>query len=121
MGVTAGEQNVQRAVEIDQGGLNRILHGARHRSQCGEVDDVVNSGKKRADGFKIANVRLTEVDFAPDLGEILLVTGRKVVENADGFSASNQLFHHVRADESCATGNQIKRQGLPPVRYLWGT
>ena len=44
---------------------------------------------------KIANVSSAEVDFSPDRGEILFVAGGEVIENADGFAASNQLFHNV--------------------------
>ena len=115
VGVTGSEQNVKRAVEIDESGLDGILHGASSGSNRGEVDDVIDSCKERADGFQIANVSLAEVDLAPDRNEILYVAGGEVIENADRSAASNQLFHNVGTDKSCAARDQIECHPPPPL------
>ena len=93
--VARGQQNVQRAIEIDQGGLHRIFHRTRHGRERGEVDDVIHSRKQRTNFLQIANVRLPEIDLVLNAAQVFFMASGEIVENADGFAAPDQLLNHV--------------------------
>src|SRR6188768_1457476 len=57
---------------------------------------------------RIGEITFEEID-ARNVIEIATVAGGEVVDDADAVAAANQLFGEMRADESCAAGNEVRR------------
>jgi len=46
-------------------------------------------------------------------GQVLPKPGREIIRDPNRFTAPQQLFHEVRADEARTTSYQVFRQALP--------
>src|SRR5690242_21115972 len=71
------------------------------------MNDVVHSLEIGPNNFKVTYVRLVPLDLSSDRGEILDVTGGKIIQGTDCLTTPHQLSDNVRAYKACSSGNQI--------------
>src|SRR5690606_17450395 len=81
--VAGGNEQVQRAGDVDGEGGLRIGDGARDGGQGGLVIDQLDTVDGTAEVVLVAEVALDQLDVVLDVGDVAAVAGREVVEDAD--------------------------------------
>src|SRR5207248_8841058 len=104
--VARGEEDVQRALDVDGARRQRVLHRARHRRQRALVEDDLDAARRRVHALVAPELALDELDVALDVREVVAAAGREVVEDADVVAALEQAADEIRADEPGAAGDQ---------------
>ena len=70
--VAGGEENVERALDVDGRGRQRILHRARHRAERPLVEDDLDAADRRVDALVRAQVALDDLDVTAERSEVSL-------------------------------------------------
>lgn len=89
-----------------------IVHGALHGSDCGVVQDVVDSCHRPAAGAQVCDAAAHEADPPSHRREVLAVTGREIVQDHDIVPRADQVLDQVRPDEPRASRDQTSHGGL---------
>src|SRR5581483_11598422 len=101
--VPGGEEDVQRSFDVHGARRQRVLDGARDRSERAEVIDDLPAADRVVYALVAAELSFDDVDV--EAVEVRAVPRREVVEHADLVAALEQRAHEVRADEACASGD----------------
>src|SRR5213078_3093196 len=102
--VARGEQDVQRSLDVHRARGQRILHGARHRSERAEVVDDLDAAHGRV--YTLVRTELALDDLDRTSLQVGAVAGGEVVQNAHVVTALEQRVDEVGADEARSTGDQ---------------
>ena len=70
------------------------------------MEDELDSPRRRVDALVAPQLALHELDLVLDVGQVVAVAGREVVEHAHLVAALEQAPDEVRADESRAAGDE---------------
>ena len=107
--VPGSEQHVERALDVDRGRRQRVLHRARHGAQRALVEDDLDAADGRVHALVRAEVALDHLDVPPELCEVRPAAGREVVQHADVVASLEERLDEVRADEAGAAGDEDAR------------
>ena len=110
--VAGGDQHVDEAVDIDRVGLERVLDRARHRAEGCLVEHVVGISHGAPASVDISDVAFEHAkalqgrraDRRFEIGEIVLMAGREIVESDHDLAETQQRLHEIGADEAGGTG-----------------
>ena len=114
--VAGGEQHVERALDVDGGRRQRVLHRARNGAERALVEDDLDAADGRVHALVRAEVALDDLDVPSELREVRPAAGREVVEHADVVAALEQRLDEVRADEAGAAGDEDALHAAPRRR-----
>ncbi len=112
--VARGDQHVEEAGIVGSMGGQRVFDRARHRTERGLVQDVIDPLAHGMAGDEVADVAALEAEIFPALGpdadldlrQVFLVAGREVVETDDALVEQQQRFHQIAADEAGSPGDE---------------
>src|SRR2546423_850826 len=79
--VAWGEEDVERALDVDGARGERILDRARHRAERAEMEDGLDAAPRRVDALVAAQLALDDLDV--ELFEVVSAARGEVVEDAD--------------------------------------
>ena len=93
---------------------HRLIQGKRNRTQSRQVNDLVDASHRRGTGFRLPNIPdhhlqprcALRPDQSHDGLQILRRAAEMTVQNPHSLTQRQQLFHHVRSDESRSSGHQ---------------
>src|SRR5690606_11127849 len=105
--ITGGDQNVQRARDVEFIGRQRIIDAAGHRWQRRLMKYVVHALKDRLERLTIGDADLVYFEVAVQMRDILAFACAKVVDDADAMTVFQQTFCDVGADEACASSDDV--------------
>ena len=108
--VAGGEQDVQRALDVDRARGERVLNRARYRAERAEVEDDLGAADGVVDPLVAAELALDDLDREPV--EVRPRAGREVVEHPHLVAGGEQRPHEVRADEAGAAGDEDPHASL---------
>eukprot|EP01022_Parablepharisma_sp_SALTPOND_P004211 TRINITY_DN118_c1_g1_i1.p1 TRINITY_DN118_c1_g1~~TRINITY_DN118_c1_g1_i1.p1 ORF type:complete len:1598 (-),score=548.50 TRINITY_DN118_c1_g1_i1:18136-22929(-) len=122
--VAGGDQHVEEAVDVVQVGAQRILDGARHRTQRRLVQHVVRTGAGTRAVIVVADVTFDEAevgpgrlaDLGPDFVQVGLAAGAEVVQAGHLLAQQEQPGQQVGADEAGHAGDEPALGFLREVR-----
>src|SRR5690606_14969672 len=88
--ITGGDQNVQRARDVEFIGRQRIIDAAGHRWQRRLMKYVVHALKDRLERLTIGDADLVYFEVAVQMRDILAFACAKVVDDADAMTVFQQ-------------------------------
>src|SRR5439155_3387807 len=100
------EQDVERPLDVDRARRQRVLHGARNRTERAEVEDHLDAADGIVDALVAPQLALDHVDVAVEAGQVAAVAAREVVEHPDLVAVLEEAADEVRADEAAAACHQ---------------
>jgi len=74
---------MKSAIKVGRVRTSTVRYRARHRRQRGQVDDVVDAGEQRSNGFRVAYVHFVNFDARANCLKILSAAGTEIVQHAD--------------------------------------
>src|SRR5439155_7913741 len=97
--------------DVDGARGERVLHRARDRAECAEVEHELDTSHCCVDALVAAQLALDDLYVEPF--EVVAAPGREVVEHTDVVTALEQRAHDVRADETRSAGDEHLHSSSP--------
>ena len=75
------------------------------------MEDHLDAADRAREQRVVADVAFEELDAIGDVGEVLALAGREVVDDANAVAARDQRARDRRSDEAGAAGDEIQTHG----------